>query len=179
MLLSRLHLKLGVMKNSEGNGQEKQQVYFHPGEVLIDKHGETQGWYIWRPSNQRTHEGPNVCQSTEQSWTVHLLVTEVNSYKLPEKPTECGIWEGNWRGAEEFFLSQSMDVSQTAFSAVTLLLFSKELWKFDWRVEWALSPRHLYYGRALPSSGGCKISSWLLPVLEMGYSGCWAQEEGS
>ena len=65
-------------------------VFFSPGEVPMDKHGETQGWYIWWPSNKRSHEGPNVWQSTERSITIYLAVIEVSSYKLPGKPHE---WE--------------------------------------------------------------------------------------
>ena len=44
----------------EGNGQRRQRVCFRPGEVPKDKHGETQGRYIWWLSNKRTHEGHNV-----------------------------------------------------------------------------------------------------------------------
>ena len=141
------------------------------------KHGETQGWYIWWPSNKRTHEEPNVWWSTEQSCTVHLAVTEVSRYKLPGKAPECRIQEGIWRAIEEFLLTQDTNVSQTAISAVTLGLFSKELWRFEWIAGWALSPRHLHYGRVLPKPVGCEFSCRLLLVLEMGCCGYQTLEE--
>ena len=101
-------------------------------------HWETRCWYIRWPSNKRTYEGPNVWRSTERSWTVRLAVTEVNSYKL-----------GNYRSAgyekeiKELLTSfcQLTNVSQTALSAVTLGQFSKELWRFEWRPGWTLSPK--------------------------------------
>ena len=67
-----------------------------------------------------------------------------------------------------------MNVHQTALSVVTLGLFSKELWRFDWRARWVLSPKHLHYGRAQPRLVGCKLSCLLLLVLEME---CQAWEE--
>ena len=51
--------------------------------------------------SQIIHGGPNVWQSTEQSWTVQQAVTEVSSYKLPGKPAKCRIQEGNWWATEE------------------------------------------------------------------------------
>ena len=71
-------------------GLRRQWICFPQGEVPMDKHGETQGRYIWRPSNKRIHEGPNVWWNTEWSWTVRQAVTEVSSYKLPGKPWDCG-----------------------------------------------------------------------------------------
>ena len=90
-------------------------------EVPIDKHGKTQDRYIWGPSNKRIHEGPNLWQS----WTVCLAVIEISSHKLPGKPLECRIQEGNRRATTN--LGHKF---QTALSAVTLELFSKELWRF-------------------------------------------------
>ena len=161
----------------EGNGQGRQWVCFPPGEVPMNKHGETQGWYIWGPSNERTHEGTNVWWSTEQRWTIHLAVIEVNSYKLPGKPLKCRIQVGNWKATEKLLPTQSMNVSQTALSAVTLRLFFKELWRFEWRAGWALSPRHSHSGRTHPRLVECKLSRWQLLVLETGYGGYQAQEE--
>ena len=66
----------------EGNGQERHQVCFPSGDDSMDKHGETQGWYIWQLSNKWTHEGPNVWWNTEWNLTVCLAVIEVSSYKL-------------------------------------------------------------------------------------------------
>ena len=48
-----------------------------PPEVTTDKHGETQGWYIWRPSNKRTHEGPNVSQIVLFALTFGLFSKEL------------------------------------------------------------------------------------------------------
>ena len=107
-----------------------------------DKHGETQCWYIWRPSNKKTPERPNVWRSTEPSWTVSLEVTAVSSSKLPGKPLGCGIREGNWRTTEKFPSTQGTNVSQTALSVFPLGLFSKELWTFHWRAGWVLSSTH-------------------------------------
>ena len=87
----------------------RQWVCFPP-EVPMDEIGKSQCWYIWRPSNKRTNEGPNVWRSTERSRTVHKAVTEVSSYKLPEKPPECWIREGNWRATEEFPLTRGANV---------------------------------------------------------------------
>ena len=56
-------------------------------------------------------------------------------------------------------------------------LFSEELWRFEWRAGWAFSPRHSHYRRVLPRLLGCKLSYWLLLVLETGCSGWWVQEE--
>ena len=78
---------------------------------------------------------------------------------------------------EELLLSWGMNVSQTALSTVTLGLFSKELWRFEWWAEWVLSPRYSRYGRALARLVGCKLSRWLMLVLQMEYSGCQAQKE--
>ena len=101
---------------------------------------------------------------------------EVISYKLQGKPPECGIREGNWRATEEFSPTGVTNVSQTAF-VVKLGLFSQEVSRVERRAGWALSPRHLHYGRVLPRPMGCKLSCWLLLVLEMVCSGCWAQEK--
>ena len=117
ILLPPLHIKFGVMKNFV-KAMDKEG--FPPGEVLMDKQGETQSWYIWWPSNKRTHEGSNVWWSTERSWTVCLAVTEVGSNKIPGKPPEYGIQEGNWRETKEFPPTQGINVSQTALSTVTL-----------------------------------------------------------
>ena len=46
----------------------------------MDRYGETQGCYIWRPLNKGTHEGSIVWQCTKWGWTVHSAVTEVRSY---------------------------------------------------------------------------------------------------
>ena len=43
----------------EDFGQGMQWVCYPP-EVPMDKYRETQSWYIWWPSNKRTHEKPNV-----------------------------------------------------------------------------------------------------------------------
>ena len=141
-----------------------------------DKHGETQGWYIWL-SNKRTHEGPNIWWSTKGSWTVCLVVTEIGSYKLPGKTLGCRIQEGNWRAVVEFPPTQGMNVSQTVLSVVTLGLFSKELRKFEWRAGWVLSPNHLHYGRVLTGPVEGKLSCWFLLVLETRCGGCRVQEE--
>ena len=140
ILLTPLYIKLGVMKNFVKVMDRGQRVCFPPAEAPMDTPGEPKGRYIWRPSNKRTHEEPNIWRSPEQSWTVRRAVTEVSSYKLPGKPPECRIREGNWRAT-----TRSTNVSQTALSAVTLGLFSKELWRFKWRTGSALSPKHLYY----------------------------------
>ena len=124
-----------------------------------------------------SHEEPNVWRSTERSWTVHLAVTEVSSYKLPGKLPECGIRQGNWRATEEFTPTQDTSVSQTALSADTLGLCFQELCRFEWRAEWALSPRHSHYGRVLTRPVGCKLSHWSLLVLETGCGHWRAQEE--
>ena len=62
------------------------------------------------------------------------------------------------------------------FLQSALALFSKGLWRFEWRAGWALSPRHSLYGRALPRPVGCKLYCWLLLVLETrccGYKVPW------
>ena len=64
-----------------------------------------------------------------------------------------------------------------ALSVVTLRLFSKELRRFEWRTRWALSSRYSHYGIVLPRLVGCKLSHWLLLILEMGWGDCQAQEE--
>ena len=135
-------------------------------------HPETQNWYIWRPSNKITHEGPNVWRST-----VCQVVTEVSIYKLRGKPPECRLRERNWRATIEFPSIRSTNANQTALSVVTLGLFSKELCRFEWKAGWALSPRHSHYGSALPRPVGCKLSHWRLLVLETGCGSCRAQEE--
>ena len=56
-------------------------------------------------------------------------------------------------------------------------LFSKELWRFEWRAPWQLLPRNLHYGRVLAKPMGCKLSHWLLLVIETGCGSCQAQEE--
>ena len=76
---------------------------------------ETQGWYIWQPSNKRTHEG------------------------FSGKQLEYRMWEVYWRVTEEFLPTRGTNVSQTAFSVVTLDQFSKELWTFGGRAKGALS----------------------------------------
>ena len=60
---------------------------------------------------------------------------------------------------------------------ITLGLYIKELWRFEWTAEWSLSLIHFHYGRALPRPVGCKLSHWLLLVLETVYGGCQALEE--
>ena len=94
ILLSHLTIELGLMKNFV-KGLGTQRVCSSP-EVVLDEHGETQDWYIWRYSNKRTHEVINLWWSTERSCAVCLAVTEVSSYKIPRRSTECGIREGNW-----------------------------------------------------------------------------------
>ena len=151
ILLPPLHIKLGVMKNfvnaidREGSGSA-----FFPGEVSLDKHGEAQSWYIWQPSNKRTHEGPNVWRSIKQSWTVCLAVVT----NFLRKPLKCRIQEGDWRATEEFPLTQGSNVNQTALSAVTPGQFSKKLWRFEWRSRCELIPRHLkLWKSAIMASG--------------------------
>ena len=52
------------------------------------------------------------------------------------------------RAIKEFPPTLSTAVSQTTLSAVTLGLFSKEnLWGFEWRAGWSLSPRISHYGK--------------------------------
>ena len=60
ILVPSLYIKLGVMKNFMKAIDMEGCVYFPPREVLTDKYGETQVWYIQRPPNKRTHEGSNV-----------------------------------------------------------------------------------------------------------------------
>ena len=47
------------MKDCESYERWRQRVCFPPWEVHWDKDGQTQSWYIWRPSN-KTHEVPNI-----------------------------------------------------------------------------------------------------------------------
>ena len=90
---------------------------------------------------------------------------------------------GNHRSAEyeketeEFPSNRGTNVSQTALSMVTLGLFSKELWRFEWRAGWVPSPRHSHYGSALPKPVGCRRSRWLLLVLKTRCSNCRVQEK--
>ena len=51
---------------------------------------------------------------------------------------------------------------------------SQELWRFEWRAEWALSPSN---GRALTKPVERKFSRWLRLVLETGCGSWQAQEE--
>ena len=62
---------------------------------------------------------------------------------------------------------QIREFMKDALSAVTLGLFSKELWRFDWSVGWAFSPRYLHYGRALP-----KYVNFL-------FDYCWCLKRGT
>ena len=143
----------------EDSGQGRQWFCF-PSEVPTVKHVETQGWYIWRPSKKRTHEGPNIWRSTERSWTIHRAATEVSSYKLPEEAPECGIRKRNWRYTEDFPPTRGTNVCQTALSVkskVSTFTNTFELWK--------------------SATKGCKLSRWLLLVLETGCSGCRTQKK--
>ena len=129
---------------------------------------------IWWLSNKRTLEELYVWWTTEKSWIVHLAVSEVSSYKLPGKPLECRIWEGNWRATHEFLPTQCM--SNCSLCAHTWTIFQRtvEIWV---KSRWALSSRHFHYGRALARLMGCKLSPWLLLVLKTRCNGCQAQEE--
>ena len=111
----------------------------------------------------RTHEGPNVWRNIEWSWIVRLLLVT----NFQGKPPKFGIQEGNWRATEDF--------PPTLENRPSVTFVPKELWKFEWRAGWVLSPRHLHYGRALPRAVGCKLSRWLLLVLE---TGCVTAEHG-
>ena len=57
---------------------------------------------------------------------------------------QCRIQEKNWRATVEFPPTRGTNISQTALSVITLGLFSKELWIFEWRAVWILSPRPLW-----------------------------------
>ena len=93
ILLPLLHIKLGVMKKfMKAMEREGSRLAFLQ-KKFPHKHGEIHVWYIWQLSNKRIHEGPNVWESAEWSWTIYLVVTKVSSYKLPEKPPECRIQE--------------------------------------------------------------------------------------
>ena len=91
-------------------------VYFHPLRIVYNvfmrngtyslmfigrAYNKTQGWYIWQLSNKKNHKGLNVWQSTEWSWTVHLVPMEVSSYKHPGNNFK--MWntrrklKSNWR----------------------------------------------------------------------------------
>ena len=92
ILLPPLHIKLGVIKKFINTDKERIRFSFHQ-KCPQDKHGETQGWYIWRPSNKT--------QCLRKYW-VKLNCPPGSSCKLPGKPQGCGIREGNWRATEEF-----------------------------------------------------------------------------
>ena len=89
-------------------------------------YGETQDWYIWRPSNKRTHEGPNVWRSTERSCTFHLAVTEV-SYKLPRKPPN---YEKEMEELQKIFrqLRTRMSVKLQFLQSQTIFKRTVEIW---------------------------------------------------
>ena len=93
----------------------------------------------------------------------HLLKSLVTNFLWNHQSVEYK------KEIEKFLPTQDTNVSQNALSAVTL--FSKELWRFEWRAGWVLSPR------VLPRLMGCKLSCWLLLVLETGCSGCQTLEE--
>ena len=114
-LLPLLHIKLEVMKN-----------------FVKAMDWEGSGFAFLKKFPRISMEKLKAC-IFDGSQIRELVVTEVSSYKLPGKPPECGTREGSWRPTEVFPLTHGTNVSQTALSVVTLGLFAKELWEFEWR----------------------------------------------
>ena len=161
-------------------------VLLHNGNIFIIKDFQTivyifivistTFWPICPPAFFRCLSNSGTYMELQTKSFIESTGFTTGSYKLPGKLTECGIREGNWRATEEFPPIQGMNVSQTTLSSVALGLFSKELWRFAWIAEWALSPRHSHYGKALWKSVRCKLFCWQLLMLEIGCGGCRAQE---
>ena len=177
-LLPFLHIKLEVMKNFvkamdlEGSGFAFRQEKF--AWISMEKH---KVGIFDVPQIRELMKDPMFDEALNKAELSAWQSLKSVCYKLPWKPTESGIQEGNWRVTEEFPPIQGTNVSQTALSAVTLELFSKKLRRFERRSEWALSSRNLHYGGALPRPVESKLSCWLLLVLVRESGGCRAQEE--
>ena len=121
ILLPPLQIKLGVMNFVKAMNRESSWFAFLQEkfpQISIEKLKAG----IFESPQIRIHEGPNVSQSTKQSWTVCQAVTDVSSYKLPWEITRV---QNMKRATEEFPLTWDTNVSHTILSEVTRTIFSK------------------------------------------------------
>ena len=104
ILVPSLHIKLGVMKNFMKAMDRKGCVFI----FLQEKFS--------RISMEKLKSG---------------IFNGLQIRELMKDPMFDEALEGNWRASEEFPLTRGVNVSQTALSAVTLGLFSKEQLRFE------------------------------------------------
>ena len=101
----------------------------------------------------------------------------VRHCKLPWQPQKFPVSQGGWWVNGEFLSNWCTHVSENAFPPVSSGVFSRELWRLQWRTGWALSQRYQWYGETLSRPMGCQLSGWLLLVSEEGCGVCSAQME--
>ena len=151
MQLPPLHINLGVIKNFvKVMDGEKQRVCFPPREVPTDKHdGILDGLQIRKLMKDLMFD--EALSETKMSVWQSLMSVVTNflgKHRSVEYEKEIGKLLKSLR---------QLGTGKFSFCGHTWLL-SKELWRFDWEAGWALSPRYSHYGRALPSTVGCKLS---------------------
>ena len=152
----------------EGNGQGRQRICFLPGEVSTDKHGKTQGWYIWYLRELMKNEALSKAESSTWLSLKSVVTNFMGNDRSAEYEKEIVELLRSFRQ-----LGVQMSV-KLHFLQLHLNYFP---WGFEWRVGSVLSPRRSHYGRVLQRLVGCKVSRWLLLMFETGCGGYRAQKE--